>query len=201
MENEFLRYFLPVFFTLYFLVLVVVKGYLIRKQIGKSPMVLTTDTSAYGLLGLLFKFVMLLIGIYVFVFAFFPELYHYFVPFTYRRQEDISFAGVALLVASFIWIVIAQNAMRQSWRIGIDLETKTELITTGIFSFSRNPIFLGIVVSLIGLFMATPNVFTLCLMVIGYASIRLQIMLEEDYLTKMHGQTYLDYKRKVRRMI
>jgi protein-S-isoprenylcysteine O-methyltransferase Ste14 len=201
MDNEFLRYFLPVYFILYFLVLVLIKSYVIQKQIGKSPVILKSDTSSYGLLGLFFKLLMLMMAAYVLVFTLFPPFYHYFIPINYRRQEDISFIGIILLLASFIWIMIAQNAMRKSWRIGIDLETKTELVTTGIFSFSRNPIFLGMVVSLIGLFFATPNVLTLCLMVVGYVTIQMQIRLEEEYLTKMHGEAYLDYKRRVRRMI
>jgi hypothetical protein len=33
--------------------------------------------------------------------------------------------------------------MKNSWRIGIDTVTKTELVTTGLFAISRNPFFFG----------------------------------------------------------
>jgi len=91
--------------------------------------------------------------------------------------------------------------MKESWRIGIDTETKTKLITTGLFGISRNPIFLGMIVSLVGLFFLTPNTWTLLFMILGYVLIQIQIRLEEDFLIEQHGNEYLEYKEKVRRLV
>ena len=88
--------------------------------------------------------------------------------------------------------------MKNSWRIGIDTETKTELITAGLFQLSRNPIFFG---SLIGLFLTTPNALTGLFLILGYVLIQIQIRLEEEFLTDQHGQKYTEYKQKVRRLI
>ncbi len=65
--------------------------------------------------------------------------------------------------------------MKNSWRIGIDTETKTDLITSGLFKFSRNPIFLGIILSLVGLFLTTPNALTVLFLILGYVLIQIQI--------------------------
>ena len=43
--------------------------------------------------------------------------------------------------------------MSNNWRIGIDEENNTELVTIGIFSISRNPIFFGMIISVFGLFL------------------------------------------------
>jgi protein-S-isoprenylcysteine O-methyltransferase Ste14 len=91
--------------------------------------------------------------------------------------------------------------MKNSWRIGIDTETKTELVTSGLFSLSRNPIFFGMILSLIGLFLTTPNAFTGLFLILGYILIQIQIRLEEEFLIKQHGQHYETYKQKVRRLI
>jgi protein-S-isoprenylcysteine O-methyltransferase Ste14 len=91
--------------------------------------------------------------------------------------------------------------MKKSWRVGIDEQQKTELVTTGIFSYSRNPIYAGMLASVIGLFMVTPNGFTLLLMVAGYLLIQVQVRVEEDFLLKMHGQLYTNYKASVRRFV
>ena len=91
--------------------------------------------------------------------------------------------------------------MKNSWRIGIDTETKTELVTIGLFSISRNPIFFGMILSLIGLFLTTPNALTSLFLILGYILIQIQIRLEEAFLIKEHGQNYLLYKQKVRRLI
>ncbi len=91
--------------------------------------------------------------------------------------------------------------MRNSWRIGIDTETETELITSGLFQYSRNPIFFGMIISLLGLFLTTPNALTCLFLILGYVLIQIQIRLEEEFLTHQHGQKYLEYKQKVRRII
>ncbi len=91
--------------------------------------------------------------------------------------------------------------MKESWRIGIDTETKTELITKGLFGISRNPIFLGMIVSLIGLFFLTPNAWTLIFVILGYVLIQIQIRLEEEFLIEQHGEKYIEYREKVRRLI
>ena len=91
--------------------------------------------------------------------------------------------------------------MKDSWRIGIDHEKKSELVTTGLFSVSRNPIFFGMLLSLVGLFLCLPTLFTSIFLVSGYLLIQIQIRLEEDYLRKEHGELYLTYLSKVRRLI
>ena len=100
---------------------------------------------------------------------------------------------------ALIWTIIAQYQMQDSWRICIDAEKKTELITNGLFLYSRNPIFLGMILSLLGLFLVTPNSFTLLFLILGYVLIQIQIRLEEEFLVGQHGETYKIYKSQVRR--
>jgi len=199
--NEFLRILLPVYFILYFGVAFVAKSLIVWKRTGKNPLVLPKDDSAYGLIGFYFKMLLVLIFVYVFVFAFFPGWYHYFLPIAQMERSPIKNIGLILLFISFVWTVIAQQHMKNSWRIGIDLDTKTELITTGLFSISRNPIFLGMILSLTGLFFVTPNMLTILFLIVGYILIQIQIRLEEEFLTKECGQKYLEYRQKVRRII
>ena len=57
------------------------------------------------------------------------------------------------------------------------------------------------ILSLLGLFLTTPNALTGLFLVLGYILIQIQIRLEEEFLTKEHGQKYEAYKQKVRRLI
>ncbi len=91
--------------------------------------------------------------------------------------------------------------MKISWRIGIETQTKTELITEGLFQLSRNPIFFGMILSLVGLFFTISKAFTGFFLILGYVLIQIQIRLEEEVLTEKHGKNYADYKQKVRRLI
>ena len=139
--------------------------------------------------------------VYVLLFAFSQTLYDKFLPILQLDTLTIKYVGLGLLAFAIIWTIIAQGHMKNSWRIGIDTETKTELIKTGLFQISRNPIFFGMIVSLVGLFLTTPNALTGLFLILGYVLIQIQIRLEEEFLTEQHGQNYTDYKQKVRRLI
>lgn len=71
-------------------------------------------------------------------------------------------------------------------------------MTKGIFTFSQNPIFLGIVLLLLGLFFIIPNTATLLIVSLSFVILNIQIRLEEEYLLKIRGERYILYQHKVR---
>ena len=95
----------------------------------------------------------------------------------------------------------AQAQMGMSWRIGIATAHRTDLVQNGLFSLSRNPIFLAMRVSLMGLFLALPAAATLALLCAGEILMQVQVRLEEQHLLASHGQAYADYRERVRRWL
>ena len=91
--------------------------------------------------------------------------------------------------------------MGAAWRIGIDQEQTSQLVTHGIFRYSRNPIFLAIRICFFGLFLVLPTAFTLLLWVLGDVMMQIQVQLEEAYLTKTFGEAYLAYTKTARRWL
>lgn len=201
MMTEFLRLILPIYFIIYFGVAFVLKSIVVARRIGKNPLVLPKDGSVYGFIGYYFKLTLITIFMYVLAYAFFPTWHDNFLPIVQIDHPKVNYIGLALLFISLVWTVIAQGNMKNSWRIGIDTDTKTELVTSGLFSISRNPIFFGMILTLLGLCLTTPNALTVLFLILGYVFIQIQIRLEEEFLTKQHGKTYLDYKQNVRRLI
>ena len=199
--NDILHYALPVYFLVYFGIAFVWQSVVVAKRTGRNPIVLPRDESAYGLVGFYFKLIIVAIFIYLFLYAFFPGGYPYFLPIRFLEHRALPFTGLILLLLVLPWTIIAQRQMKHSWRIGIDTEVRTPLITQGLFSISRNPIFLGMILSLLGLFLATPNALTLIFLLLGYVLIQVQIRLEEEFLARSHGQDYRAYAKKVRRLI
>jgi protein-S-isoprenylcysteine O-methyltransferase Ste14 len=194
--TDFLRIFLPAYFIIYFGMAFVLKSIMVARRIGKNPLVLPKDDTAYGLVGRYFKLTLMAMFAYVLLYAFLPTR----VPsFTFLNQAFISYLGLFLLIFALIWTIIAQGHMQNSWRIGIDTVTKTDLITSGLFAFSRNPIFLGMLLSLMGLFLSTPNIYTLVFLIVGYILIQVQVRLEEEFLRSQHGQAYDVYVSEVGR--
>lgn len=199
--DDLIKIILPLYFIIYFGIAFVLKTLVVAKRIGKNPLVLPKDDSAYGLIGFYFKLTLIAMFIYVFAYSLFPTWHQYFLVIPSLDYQIVKYLGLICLAFSLVWTIIAQSHMKDSWRIGIDNETKTDLVKSGVFSFSRNPIFLGMILSLVGLFLVTPNALTSIFMILGYVLIQIQIRLEEEFLTKEHGKEYSYYKEKIRRLI
>jgi len=95
----------------------------------------------------------------------------------------------------------AQIKMGKSWRVGIDEKVKTNLITSGLYKFIRNPTYLGLFILNIGVWVIWPTwtIFLLNLMFV--IILEIQVRCEEDFLTKVHGQQYMEYKSRTKRYI
>ena len=94
--ETFLRIILPTYFIVYFGIAFVAKSIIVAKRIGKNPLVLPKDDSAYGLIGLYFKLTMIFMFVYVLLFAFIPTLYDNFLPITQLDNLTIKFIGLVL---------------------------------------------------------------------------------------------------------
>lgn len=171
------------------------------KQTGINPLTFNKVDDAHGYNGKMFKIISVVELIIVGLHALKADWYSYLLPFWYLEHPIALQIGWGLLILSFVWIWIAQNHMSKSWRIGIDEVNKTELVTHGLFTISRNPVFLGIMIANIGLFFIIPNAFTLLIICLSNLTINTQIRLEEDFLKKEFGIQYTDYLTKVRRWI
>ncbi|MEN4760581.1 methyltransferase [Chryseobacterium sp. C39-AII1] len=199
--TDFLRFFIPLYFILFFTIAFFGASFIVAKRIGKNPNVLPKGDSAYGLIGKYFKLCLLGLFLYtILLFLFSDDLFQLYL-IHFLDIKILKYVGIFLMILSFIWVVIAQIHMKNSWRIGIDEESRTELITSGLFKFSRNPIFLGMIVSLIGFFMSLPTMISLLFLILGIILIQIQIRLEEVFLLKQHGENYVDYKNRVRRLL
>ncbi len=193
--------YLFIFFILFFLTVFVVRSYLLWKNTGVNPITFDSGDDAHSYNGKLFKLISVIQFVIVTIYAVESDWYAYYLPFWYLEDTIVRAIGWVLLHGSLIWIFIAQLQMGDSWRIGIDEKNEAQLITKGLFSVSRNPIFLGLLVADLGLFLVIPNAFTLLILVWVFHAIQIQVRLEEAYLIKTHDETYKHYLSQVRRWI
>lgn len=196
-----LRYFLPIYLVAYVIAAFFCRSYVVWKKTGINPVVFKGSDSAHDFIGRVFKLLFVLVVAVVLVYSFLPDAYQYLLPMPWLERPWIRSTGVILLIASLAWTVLAQAQMGESWRIGIDDAHKTRLVNTGVFGISRNPIFLGMIVTLFGLFLVIPNAFSLLGVMMGVVVINIQVRLEEEFLRTTHGDEYVSYTRRVRRWI
>lgn len=109
-------------------------------------------------------------------------------------------AGWTLVALGFLITILAQRQMGSSWRIGID-DRPTELVTHGLFRCCRNPIFSGMVATLLGLVMVAPAAWTCAGFLVACCLIAIQVRLEEDMLLRLHGLAYRTYASRVGRFV
>lgn len=103
-------------------------------------------------------------------------------------------AGAALAGVGTMGAVASQFSMGDSWRVGVDESEKTELVTSGLFAWVRNPIFSFMGLSLLGLLLMVPSTLALLACLLTLAGIQIQVrVVEEPYLEKTHGEAYARY--------
>ena len=111
------------------------------------------------------------------------------------------FTGFCIGIIGDIIFLVSVICMRDSWRAGIPEKDKTELVTGGIYSFSRNPAFLGFDLMYIGVALMYFNPLTVGFTVFAAVMLHLQILQEEKYMEQTFGESYLQYKKKVFRYL
>lgn len=110
-------------------------------------------------------------------------------------------AGLVLGILGDIVFAVSVWTMRDSWRAGIAEQDKTELITGGIYQFSRNPAFLGFDLVYLGILLLFFNPLLLLFSLFAAVMLHLQILQEEQYLPSVFGESYRAYQRTVCRYI
>jgi protein-S-isoprenylcysteine O-methyltransferase Ste14 len=110
--------------------------------------------------------------------------------------------GVALAATGIVLTFMAQLAMGDEWRIGVDPEERTRLVTDGPFKLVRNPIYSAMLPTVFGLVLMVPNALALFALAALAIGLELQVRLvEEPYLLCTHGDEYADYAARVGRFV
>ena len=105
------------------------------------------------------------------------------------------FTGFCTGMLGDLIFLLSVLCMKDSWRAGITDQEYTELVTSGIYRFSRNPAFLGFDFMYIGVMLMYCNLLTVPLTVFAIVMLHLQILQEERYLDETFGEAYREYKR------
>ena len=105
----------------------------------------------------------------------------------------------ALALALVAWAIITITGAGSN--VPTNLPT-TAIVESGPYRFTRNPIYLGMFLGLIGLAIAFDNLWLLMMLVPFALVIRYGVVArEEAYLDHKFGDVYRDYRSRVRRWL
>lgn len=133
----------------------------------------------------------------------FAAAFHWPIPSGQRffQSEVAGWIGVGLCGAGLLMLILSLVSFGRSFRVGIDADDPDQLVTTGVFAFSRNPIYVGFALVLIGEFLVFPNWIPLAYLVVGFWLFHRQVLREEKFMRQHYGQEYAEYCRRVRRYL
>lgn len=110
--------------------------------------------------------------------------------------------GCVIMAVGVLTFILSVAQMKDNWRAGVQREDKTNLVTTGIYSISRNPAFLGFDLMYIGILFTFFNWYLFFATGFVLLFFHLQIVnVEEEFLMEAFGEEYIKYRAKVCRYI
>lgn len=125
------------------------------------------------------------------------------LPWIGEPVSDILFAAgwLAMGAVVAIYYSAARALKRANTTIRPD-KASEHLVTSGAFSFTRNPIYFANTLLMIGIGLVTGSLWFIALALIAaFATQKLAIEREEKHLLARFGKKYIDYAKKVRRWV
>ncbi len=123
-------------------------------------------------------------------------------------RADIGLGRIGLVIGLLVIaeaVAIAVWARQQFVKGGTSLrveEPSTAILSTGPFRFSRNPLYMSMAWLQIGIGIAASMAWVIALVIPALLVIRFAVIArEERYLEAKFGETYLNYKNRVRRWL
>jgi protein-S-isoprenylcysteine O-methyltransferase Ste14 len=124
-------------------------------------------------------------------------------PFeAYEVRIAALIAGVLVFCLGGASALAAEISFKRAGTAVLPTRPTTAIVDTGIYRYTRNPMYLGMSLALLGIGLALNQLwFLLALPAAVFAVTKLAIEREEAYLAEKFGVNYLAYKAKVRRWL
>ncbi len=107
------------------------------------------------------------------------------------------FMGILIIIIAFIIMLVAIKDLGRNLSPFPRPITNSNLVTTGIYRFTRHPMYYSLIFISFGIFITKLSIYYLCLSITLALIIKLKIVLEEQYLNNKF-KNYLLYKNEVK---
>ncbi len=129
-------------------------------------------------------------------------LLHFLVPIKILLNFPVTLIGIVLVVTGAI---MAIKEKKRFARVETNIKTfnkPDKLLTDGLYKYSRNPMYLGFVIALLGVWLLLGSLSPLLIVLIFiFITNTVYISFEEKMMGETFGELYFAYKNKTRRWI
>ncbi len=199
--NTFFEYFQILAFIIAFIAFIGRMLYLIvRKNV--NPIVIGIGKNLEQRIFEVLFVIIFCIWIIIVILNVFKPGYFILPSFLYLQLFDTlltKIIGAILIILGILIFYFALLYFRNSWRLGIDDMHPGELITNGVFSFSRNPIYVFLDLFFLGIFLINGILIFLIFSFVLITCLHIQIIQEEKFLLSNYADVYRKYCTKTGR--
>jgi protein-S-isoprenylcysteine O-methyltransferase Ste14 len=188
--------FVVILYLLYF-TLWKVKKVNLKRTFGIDPDVMGKSTSnVQKYMGQLTGFIAIYATVIIILHSVnfqFASMFSRFMPL---ETFYFNIIGFVLGLAGLSFCLYAQIKMSNSWRVGIDENIKTELVTTGLYRYVRNPTYLGLFILNFGIWIIWPTWTIFLLNVFFLMFLEIQVRCEEDFYLRYMEKNILNIRKR-----
>lgn len=140
--------------------------------------------------------------VYLFVSLILMWLLNRYLPVFRYLQAPWTYLGVIPILAGIAIAAVSVSRFARAETGIIPFDEATTLVTGGLYRFTRNPMYLGMFLILIGAALSMGSISPLLPVWLFMLVIRYNFVAgEERFLEHAFGRDYLDFKNKVRRWL
>lgn len=195
-----LKWWVILFYIVYMLILLICFSIYLKRKTGEGlggQRKIPKNLIWIFILGIIGTWVVILIPI---IYLFYPNIVDITFPISIIHNLPFEILGIILIILGAILTTIAMFQLGISARIYIPKQ-KTKLITSGLYRFCRNPAYIGMYLSFLGLFFLLTSFLYLIGLCLFLMNQHFRILQEEKFLTNSFGAEYEEYMHKVGRYL
>jgi len=126
---------------------------------------------------------------------------HYFAPIKQIITQPYSYIGIFIIIIGLYLYFAVYFAFRKEkidWR---QEKMPKKILSYGVFGISRNPMYLGMFLILLGEALLLGSLISFILPIIFLIGTNCELPTDEKKLEKQFGRKYCEYKKKIRRWV
>jgi protein-S-isoprenylcysteine O-methyltransferase Ste14 len=109
--------------------------------------------------------------------------------------------GLALYVIGLTIAIVAQYMLQRSYAPTLVIREDHQLVTHGIYRYTRHPVYLGVIIAIVGLPIFASSLYGLLIMFALIPIFLYRIKMEERLLTEEFGDAYQTYQETTSKLV